>query len=105
PDRYAMLDLVDDEAAGIEGLASMCRAPADPDCHVGKRKAPDARDAEGVSHGKARGRFADDALPLLDCEGLERLVLERSHLASLVEIAHPSLERDESPRAGVEQLR
>src|SRR5271154_2404719 len=77
PDRHAMLDLVDDEAAGIEGFATMRGAHPDPDRHVGKREASDAVDAEGMSQGKARGGCGDNSLPFLDREGLERLVLER----------------------------
>ena len=54
--------------------------------------------------GKARRGFREDALSFLDREGLERLVLERGDLASLVEIANPALERDEAAGAGIEQL-
>ena len=61
--------------------------------------------AEGVPHGIAGGRFRNDARSLFDRKSLERLVLEPGHLATLVEIAHPSLERDEAAGAGVEKLR
>jgi hypothetical protein len=34
PNRQAMLDLIDDESAGIEGFAAVCGTHPNPHCHV-----------------------------------------------------------------------
>ena len=42
PDRYPQLDLVDDCAAGPEGLFAVLRDGADPDRYISDSEAPDA---------------------------------------------------------------
>src|ERR1700685_2001886 len=71
PDRHAMLHFVDDEAAGIEGLAAMRGADSDPHGHVAQPQSADAMNAERVLHREAPQGFGDDAFAFLHGEFLE----------------------------------
>src|SRR6202034_2427531 len=104
PDRHSMLHFIDDEAAGIEGLAAMHGADAHPHGHVAQSQRADAMDAQGVLHREASQGFGDDAFAFLHGEFLERLVFQTSDLLSLVVIANPALEAHVSAGARIEQL-
>src|ERR1700679_3231713 len=104
PDRHPMLHLIDDEAAGIEGLAAMRGADAHPHGHVAQSQGGDAVDAQSVLHREAAQGFGDDAFAFLHGEFLERLVFQASDLLSLVVIANPALEAHIAARPRIEQL-
>src|ERR1700692_4153030 len=104
PDRHAMLHLVDDETAGIEGFAAVRGTDADPHCHVAQIQRADAMDAQRMLHREAPQGFGDDALAFLHREFLERFVFQTSDLLSLVVIPNPPLEAHVAAGAPVEQL-
>jgi hypothetical protein len=89
PDRDAMLDVVDDEAAGVEGLAAVRGADPDPDRKLADLQCADAVRAAGALEAKACAGFRQDALTLAGRERCERLVLQAPHRSALVVIAHP----------------
>src|SRR6202041_1752053 len=60
PDRHSMLHFIDDEAAGIEGLAAMRGADAHPHGHVAQSERADAMNAQSVFHREAPQGFGDD---------------------------------------------
>src|SRR3984885_11719440 len=104
PDRYSMLHLIDDEAAGIERFAAMRGADADPYGHVAQSQRADAMNAQSVLHREAPQGFGDDAFAFLHGEFLECLVFQASHLLPLVVFANPALEAHIAARARIEQL-
>src|ERR1700678_2142243 len=59
PDGHSMLHFIDDEAAGIEGLAAMHGADAHPHGHVAQSQRADAMDAQSALHGEASQGFGD----------------------------------------------
>src|ERR1700728_5318870 len=61
PDRHAVLDLVDDVAAGIEGLAAMRGADADPDRELPDRQRPYAMRTAGALDPESLARFGQYA--------------------------------------------
>src|SRR5580692_10697843 len=71
PDRHALLDLVDDVAAGEERLVAMRCAHSHPHRQLADGKISDAVQARGVGYAKARDRLGDDALTLAHRERLE----------------------------------
>ena len=88
-----MLHLVDDPAAGAERLVAMRCGDPDPDGDLAEREVADAVHAARVAHPEARAGLGDDASAFAHGERLEGLVLEATHLAAFVEVAHPALER------------
>ncbi len=100
PDRQPMLDLVDDLAAGGEGLRAMPRGHAHPYRDVADRERAEAMHAFGRQHAVAARGLPDDARAFLERERLEGLVFERRHTAALVVVAHPALEGGESAGFG-----
>src|SRR3984885_1998186 len=92
PDRKAVLDLVDDEPAGVERLAAMRGAHAYPHCHIRERQGADAVNTQRMLDLEACRGFRQDTLAFLERELLECLVLEPRDFPALVEIAHPALE-------------
>src|ERR1035438_3745147 len=104
PNWQTVFDFVDDVPTGIERLAAMLGAHADPDRHVADRKFTDAVHAERVLDRKAPQRLGHDAIALFDGQRFECFVFEAAHRLPLVVIAYPSLEARISPGAGIEQL-
>ncbi len=104
PDRHAVLDFVDDEAAGLKRFAAMARAHADPHGEFADFERADAMHAQRMRDAEALDGRAHDALAFLDREFLERFVLESPHLAAFVVIAHPAFERREPARRGIREL-
>jgi hypothetical protein len=105
PDRHALLDLVNDVAAGEKRLVAMRCAHSHPHRQFADRKISDAVQARGVRHSKARDRLGEDALTFAHRERLEGLVLQVPHTHALVGIAHPAFERRVAAAGGVGQLR
>src|SRR5215469_16688509 len=64
PDRQAMLDLIDDVAAGAERLIPVRRAHPDPHGELADGEHANAMHAGGVRHTEARDGLGDDALAL-----------------------------------------
>ena len=62
PDRHALLDLVNDVAAGEKRLVAMRCAHSHPHRQFTDRQISDAVQARGVRHPKARDRLGEDAL-------------------------------------------
>src|SRR5215469_13482565 len=62
PDRQAVLDLVDDVAAGAEGLVAMRRAHPDPHGQLADAEVTDTVHARGMTHPEARHRLGEDPL-------------------------------------------
>ncbi len=87
-----MLHLIDNVAAGEERFVPVPRADADPNRHVTDGQIADAVDASGVLDAEPLNRLGEDALALLDREGLERFVLEVPYGVSFVVIAHQPFE-------------
>jgi hypothetical protein len=104
PDRKAVLDLVDDEPAGVERFAPMRGAHTDPHCHIRERQAADAVNTQRMLDREARRGLRQDTLALLDRELLECLVLEPCDFPALVEIAHPALEAHVAAGAEISEL-
>src|SRR5271163_3214193 len=104
PNGDAMLDLVNDETARIEGFAAVCGTYPHPDRHFTQPKRTYPMNAQGLRHGEAPQRFVDDAIALLDRELLKRFVINPRDLSALVMIADPSFETDVAARAEVLQL-
>ncbi len=104
PDGKAMLDLIDDESAGVEGFAAVCGTHPHPDRHVAQAQGSDAMDAQGVLHRKAPQRFGDDALAFLYRQFLKCFVFEPGDLLAFVLIADPALETDVAAGAEILQL-
>src|SRR5258708_37655525 len=48
PDRHAMFHFVDDEPAGVQGLAAMPGADTDPHRHIAPAQGADTMEAETV---------------------------------------------------------
>src|ERR1700679_773446 len=102
PDGHSMLHFIDDEAAGIEGLAAMHGADAHPHGHVAQSQRADAMNAQSALHGEASQGFGDDAFAFFHGEFLEGLVFQASDLLSLVVIADPALEAHIAARRRIE---
>src|ERR1700722_9355168 len=92
PDRHPVLDLVDDVAAGIEGLAAMSGADPDPDRQFADRQRPEPMRAARALDTEALSCLGKDALALAHRQRLEAFVLQPQHRATVVEVAHPALE-------------
>src|SRR5437764_990463 len=105
PDRHALLDLVDDVAAGEKRLVAMRCAHTHPHRQLPDRQLPDAVQTGGVRHAKARARLGENALTFAHGERLEGLVLQAPHAPALVGIAHPAFERRVAAAGGVGELR
>src|ERR1700692_5136146 len=104
PDRHAMLHLVDDETAGIEGFAAVRGTDADPHCHVAQIQRADAMDAQRMLHREAPQGFGDDALAFLHREFLERFVFQAGDFLAFVMVPHPTLEADIAAGTQIEQF-
>src|SRR6266403_5005344 len=105
PDRHALLDLVNDVAAGEKRLVAMRCAHSHPHRQLADRKLADAVQARGVRHAKARDRLGEDALTFANGERLEGFVLQAPHAQALVGIAHPAFERRVAAAGRVGELR
>src|SRR5258705_6781067 len=105
PDRHALLDLVNDVAAGEKRLVAMRCAHSPPTRRLADRKLADAVQARGVPHAKARDRLGEDALTFANGERLEGLVLQAPYAHALVGIAHPAFERRVSAAGRIGELR
>src|SRR6195256_4829676 len=105
PDRHALLDLVNDVAAGEKRLVAMRCAHSHLHRQLADRKLADAVQARGVRHAKARDRLGEDALTFANGERLEGLVLQAPHAHALVGIAHPAFERRVSAAGRISELR
>ena len=105
PDRHAVLDRIDDVAAGIEGLAPMLGADADPDRHLADAKIADPVQAPCMLDGEALEGLTDDAFAFPHRERLESLVFQALHGKAFVKIAHPAFEADIAAGAAVQQRR
>src|SRR5256885_4270817 len=92
PDRHALLDLVDDVAAGEKRLVAMRRAHTDPHRQLPDTQLPDPVQTPGGRHAKAPDRLGEDALTFAHGARLEGLVLQAPHAPALVGIAHPAFE-------------
>src|SRR6185437_12331597 len=104
PDRHAVLDLIDDVAAGPEGLVAVRRAYSDPHRQLPDREVPEAVRAARVCDPEALHGLAEDALTFTQRECLEGLVLQVPDARALVVVAHPALERGKAPARGVGEL-
>src|ERR1700681_3851823 len=76
PDRDAVLHFIDDEPAGVEGVAAVGGADTHPYRHVGQVERVDSMDTRGMLDGKALHRLRQYPVPLFDRQGLEGFVLE-----------------------------
>jgi len=103
PNGHAMLDLIDDEAAGVKGFAAMCGAHAHPHRHLSQPQGTDAVDAQSMLHREAAQRFGDYALTFLHREFLKSFVFESSDFLAIVLVAYPTLEINVA--AGAEVLK
>src|SRR5579863_2547941 len=99
-----MLDLVDDESAGIEGLATVCGTHPNPHGHVAYFQGPDAMNAQRMLHRETPHRFGDDAVAFFHRELLRSFVFQSSDVLSLVLIANPAFETGVAAGPGVLQL-
>ena len=104
PDRHAVLDLIDDVAAGIECLTAMRRADADPDRKLADRERPDAVRTAHVLEPESLTRLLQNALALAQRQRSERLVLEPQHPPALVVVAYPAFKRDVAAAGRIAQL-
>src|SRR5665213_2555962 len=93
PDRDAMFDLIDDEAASQKGFLPVPRAHPHPHGHLAQLQITDAVYASGVFHAKALHGRGDDALAFLIRQQLEGLVLQMPHLLAFVVVAYPAFKR------------
>src|SRR6202041_1030587 len=89
-----MLDLIDDEPAGIESLAAMRGTDSDPDRHVAQLQRAHPMDAQRMLDRKSPHGFGDDAIALLDRQFLKSLVFQPRDCLTLVQIPHPAFETD-----------
>src|SRR5579871_1695803 len=96
PDRHPVLDLVDDEAAGGEGLATVRAADADPHRELAEAERTDAVHAARAAHAEAAHGLGDDPFAFLDRELGVGLVLEALDREALVVVADPALEGREA---------
>ncbi len=92
-----MFHLIDNIAAGAEGLVAVSRARAHPDRHVSNREVADAMDARRVFDAKSLYSFGNDPLAFLHRERLKRLVLEVLHAQPFVMVAYEALDRRVTP--------
>src|SRR6185437_1255697 len=104
PDGHAVLYLVDDETAGVEGFAAVGGTHAHPHGHVAHLQGADAMNAPGVQNREALQGLGHDARAFLDREFLEGFVFEKGHLLPLVVIANPALEAGEGARAAIQEF-
>src|ERR1700674_3151989 len=104
PNRHAMLHLIDDEAAGIEGFAAVCGTHADPHRHLAQLQRADSMDAQRLLYRESPQGFGDDAVAFLDRQFLKSFVLQPGDFLTLVKIPHPALETDVAARAQSLQL-
>src|SRR5258708_21248664 len=74
PDRHAMFHFVDDEPAGVEGLAAVRGADTDPHRHIAQAQGPATMDAESVLDREAPPGVGNDGLAFLHRDILERSV-------------------------------
>src|SRR5258708_12698157 len=75
PDGQAMLYLIDDEPAGIEGFAAVGRAHAHPYGHLAHGQPPHAVDAQGMLHPNTPQCSPPDPAPFLPSHLLPLLLL------------------------------
>lgn len=99
PDGKAVLDLVDDEAAGVEGFSAVWGGDDHEDGGVPDGERSGAVDGGGVIESEALDGLGDDAGALLRGDGGVGLVFEAEDGASFVVIAHGALE--DGDRAGM----
>src|ERR1700683_5300946 len=92
PDRYALLDFIDDESARIEGFAAVCGAHPDPHRHIAHTQRTETMDARDMLHREAPQRLPDDTLAFLDRQLLKRFIFEAGDFLAFVLIADPALE-------------
>lgn len=104
PNGHAMLNLIDDESAGIEGFAAVRGTDPNPHCHFSQTQRTDAVDAQGVLHREAPQRFRDDAVAFLHRQLLIGFIFESSDFLAFVLIAHPTLETDVAAGTKILQL-
>src|SRR5580658_2407077 len=104
PDRHAMLHFIDDEAAGIECLAAMGGADADPYRHIAQRQCADAVNAQRALDGISPQGFGDDTIALGHGEFLKGLVLQARDFLPFIVIAHPAFEGRVASRTQIEQF-
>src|SRR5271154_929960 len=97
-----MLDLIDDEAAGVKGFAAMCGAHPHPHRHFSQPQGADAVEAQSMLYRETAQCFGDDALTFLHRELLKSFILESSDFLAIVLVAHPTFETDVA--AGAEVL-
>src|SRR5258708_30310505 len=105
PDRHTLLDLVDDVAAGEEGLVAVRRAHAHPHRELPDAQVPEPVHARRPCDAKAREGLGEDALALAHREGLEGFVLEPPHALALVRIAYPAFEGGVAAAGGSGEVR
>ena len=99
PDREAVLDFVDDVAAGAEGFVAMRGRHTYPHCKVANRQIPGTMHAMRGVHAVTCNGFLDDAFAFSQCQLGICLVLKAIDRAPFVAVAHPTLERTEAPAA------
>ena len=104
PNGYAVLNLVDNEPAGIEGFAAMRGTYPNPHRHVAYAQGPDPMDAHGMLHREAPHSFRDDAVAFLYSQLLKSFVFQPRDLLAFVLIANPTLETDVAARPWILQL-
>src|ERR1700683_93386 len=104
PDRHPVLDLVDDVAAGVEGLAPMSRADPDPDRQLANRQRSDSVRAARVLDTESLTRFGEYPLAFAHRERFEAFVFQPEYRATVVMVAHPALERGIAAAGRVLQL-
>src|ERR1700761_2103535 len=103
PDRQAVLDLVDDVAAGAKGLVAMRRSHTDPHGQVTDGQVAGAVHAMGSQHAIAIDRLLHDTLALGQRQFGIGFVFQAADLAPIVMVAHPAFETAKAARCGVLQ--
>jgi hypothetical protein len=104
PDRDSMLHFIDDVSARGECFGTMPGAYANPYRHVTDRQVPDSVYACGKCDTESLDSVGYDPLAFLDCERLERLVLEMADGKTVIVVADPALEGRIAASSGIGQL-
>src|SRR5258708_14574915 len=84
PDRHAMFHFVDDEPAGVEGLAAVRGADTDPHGHSAQAQGADTMDPERVLYREAPQALRNDPPAFLHPPFMEHLRFQRRAFLSIL---------------------
>src|SRR5665213_1405371 len=94
PYRYALFDVVDDVATGVEGCAAVRGAHAHPHRELADLQCPDAVSAVGMLEPEAFAGFRQDAFAFAQRQRRKSLVLQALDGTAFVVIAHRAFKGD-----------